>query len=94
MHPDGELPAACLIASLRYTMGGDVHDPQFTHLTDELNRKSAQFREIWARHDVRAQRGATLRLTHPHAGALKLNREQLSINGNTDIKLVIYYPGE
>jgi len=59
---------------------------------EELHRGSARFREIWARHDVRAQRGATLRLQHPQEGLLHLNREQLSINGTAGIRLVVYYP--
>lgn len=92
MHPDPELAAACLIAGLRHTMGSDVADPAFARLTDELHRESAQFRRIWARHDVRSQRGATLRLNHPQRGLLRLSREQLGINGTAGLKLVVYYP--
>jgi len=90
MHPDGDLAAACLIASLRHTIGSDVTDVRFTRLTDELHHKSERFRAIWARHDVRSQRGATLTLIHPLAGELRLNREQLGINATPHMKLVIY----
>ena len=92
MHPDGDLVAACLIASLRHNIGNDVADPRFTQLADELHDASARFREVWARHDVRAQRGATLRLIHPREGELHLNREQLSINATPGLKLVVYSP--
>lgn len=90
LHPDWELAAACLVAGLRHTMGSDLTDRRFAQLADELHRSSPRFREIWARHDVRAQRGATLNLTHPREGSLRLNREQLGINGTAALKLVIY----
>lgn len=90
MHPDESLTAACLIASLRHTIGNDVSDPRFAQLTDELHEKSALFREIWSHYDVRSQRGATLELIHPDAGEIRLNREQLAINATPQIKLVVY----
>lgn len=91
LHTDREASAACLAASLRYEMGGDIDDPRYTDLVDELNGSSPLFGRIWARHDVRAQRGAVLRLNHPQAGPLSLNREQLGINGAAGSKLVIYH---
>ncbi|MDN5546475.1 helix-turn-helix transcriptional regulator [Pseudoclavibacter helvolus] len=92
MHPDEDLTAACLIASLRHTIGNDVTDPRLAGLTDELHNKSERFREIWGRHEVRSQRGATLLLSHPSAGELRLNREQLAINATPHMKLVVYSP--
>lgn len=94
LHPDWERAAACLTAGLRSSAGSHGSDPRFLQLTDELSRTSHQFRQLWARHDVRAQRGATVRLTHPQAGSLTLNREQLGINGTGGIKLVILYSAD
>ncbi len=92
MHPDWELAAACLTAGLRHTMGRDTDDPRYFELTNELSQTSSAFRRLWARHDVRAQRGAAVRLTHPRDGTVTLNREQLSINETDHVKLVVYYP--
>ncbi|WP_428832927.1 hypothetical protein [Microbacterium flavum] len=89
---DSDLTAACLIASLRHTIGNDVTDPRLAGLTDELHNKSERFRHIWGRHEVRSQRGATLLLSHPSAGELRLNREQLAINATPHMKLVVYSP--
>lgn len=92
LHPDGDLAATCLIASLRHNTAGDLANSRFIALADELHRASSRFRQLWARNDVRAQRGATLRLMHPLAGPLRLVREQLTLNGTADVKLVVYYP--
>lgn len=92
MYPDADLAAACLIASLRHSIGNDLADPRFVELTDELHDASETFRRTWSRHDVRAQRGATLRLIHPVDGELHLNREQLAINATAGLKLVVYSP--
>lgn len=92
MHPDWESVASCLTAGLRYTAGSVAHDPAVAQLASELVRTSSDFRRLWARHDVRAQRGAALNLVHPQAGLLILNREQLSITGSDRLRLVIYSP--
>lgn len=93
LHPDWERAAACLTASLRHTAGRDTDDPRYVRLTSELGRTSPSFRRLWARHDVRAQRGAAVRLTHPRAGTVTLHREQLGLNGADRLTLVVYYPG-
>lgn len=92
MHPDAHLAAACLIASLRHTIGNEVADPQFIQLTDELHERSERFRSLWADHNVQSQRGARLTLLHPRSGSLLFNREQLTLNTTSQLKLVIYSP--
>ncbi|WP_312675853.1 helix-turn-helix transcriptional regulator [Microbacterium sp.] len=91
MHPDWEGVAACMTAGLRYAMGaGD--DARLHALAAELSGASATFRRIWARHDVRAQRGAVVRLTHAERGEQVFTREQLRLNGTDGLALVIYSP--
>lgn len=92
LHPDWDGVAACLTASLRHAMGNATDDPRFHQLTGELSRSSIRFQQIWARHDVRAQRGAVVRLKHPRLGEQTFNREQLQLNGTDRLSLVIYYP--
>ncbi len=90
-YPDWEAMTECFIANLRQAVGTDIDDPRFIELTGELSLASAQFRRLWARHEVRGQTGTPIRFNHPQVGALTLNRERLSIGGAEDLMLVIYH---
>ncbi|MFG2003666.1 helix-turn-helix transcriptional regulator [Spirillospora sp. NPDC048911] len=92
LHPDWKNVTECFIANLRQAAGNDVDDPRFVELTGELSLASPRFRQLWARHEVRGQRGTPLRLRHPQVGDLTLNRERLSIGGAEDLMLVVYHP--
>ncbi|MGW9557785.1 MmyB family transcriptional regulator [Nocardiopsis sp. NPDC055551] len=76
----------------RPVVGGDIDDPRFIELTGELSLASPRFRDLWARHEVRGQRGTKLRFDHPQVGELSLNRERLSIGGAETLQLVVYHP--
>ena len=91
MHPAWEGVAACMTAGLRYAMGaGD--DARLHALAAELSGASATFRRIWARHDVRAQRGGAARRARAERGEQIFTREQLHLNGTDGLALVIYSP--
>ena len=92
LHPDWEDVTECFIANLRQAVGTDVDDPRFIELTGELSLASPRFRQLWARHEVRGQRGTPLRLDHPQVREMTLNRERLAINGTKDLMLVVYHP--
>jgi transcriptional regulator with XRE-family HTH domain len=92
LHPDWENLTECFIANLRQAVGTDVDDPRFIELTGELSLASDRFRQLWARHEVRGQRGTPIRLSHPQVGELVLNRERLSIGGTDGLMLVVYHP--
>lgn len=92
LYPDWEKYSECLIANLRQAVGTDTDDPRFVDLVGELSLASPLFRRLWARHEVRGQRGATMRLEHPQVGELVLNRERLSVGGAENLKLVIFHP--
>ncbi|MFD0523519.1 MmyB family transcriptional regulator [Paractinoplanes durhamensis] len=91
-YPDWEAITECYIASLRQAVGTDVHDPRLIELTGELSLASAQFRRLWARHEVRKQTGTLIRFQHPQVGELVLNRERMSIGGADGLMLVVYHP--
>ncbi|ADB34244.1 transcriptional regulator, XRE family [Kribbella flavida DSM 17836] len=92
LHPDWENVTECFVANLRLAVGNDIDDPRFVELTEELSLASPRFRELWARHEVRGQRGTPLRINHPQVGELTLNRERLSIDGADGLNLVVYHP--
>jgi transcriptional regulator with XRE-family HTH domain len=90
-HPDWQDLTECLVANLRQSVGNDLDDPRFVELTRELSLASPLFRRLWARHEVRGQRGGPIRIHHPQVGELTLNRERLAINGTDGLMLVVYH---
>jgi transcriptional regulator with XRE-family HTH domain len=92
LHPEWEAVTECFIANLRQSVGSDIDDPRFIELTGELSLASPRFRQLWARHEVRGQRGTPIRINHPQVGEMTLNRERLAISGAEGLMLVVYHP--
>jgi transcriptional regulator with XRE-family HTH domain len=92
LHLEWEQVTECFVANLRQAVGTDVDDPRFIELTGELSLASPRFRQLWARHEVRGQRGTPILFDHPRVGQLTLNRERLAIDGADDLNLVVYHP--
>jgi transcriptional regulator with XRE-family HTH domain len=92
LFPDWEAATTGLVAGFRQSVGTDTDDPRFIELVGELSLASPRFRQLWARHDVRAREGAPTRFDHPQVGELRLNREKLLIGGTEGIMLAIYHP--
>jgi transcriptional regulator with XRE-family HTH domain len=92
LHLEWEAVTECFVANLRQAVGTDVDDPRFIELTGELCLGSPRFQQLWARHEVRGQRGTPIRFDHPQVGEMTLNRERLAINGADDLMLVVYHP--
>ncbi|RAG86877.1 transcriptional regulator [Streptacidiphilus pinicola] len=91
--PDWEQAARGLVAGFRASVGSDVDDPRIAQLVGELSLASDAFRRIWARHDVTALAGGTMRLVHPRVGLLELRREKLPL-AETDGQILAIYHAE
>jgi transcriptional regulator with XRE-family HTH domain len=87
-HRDWTAATAGFIAAFRESVGDDVDDPRFVQLVGELSLASGRFRELWARHDVRALEGGTSTVVHPLVGELTVHRDKLPVDG---LLLVVYY---
>ncbi len=92
LYPNWEAVTANVVAGFRQSVGTDTDDPRFIELVGELSLASPRFRQLWARHDVRARRGAAMHVDHPQVGELRLNREKLNISGTEGQMLAIYHP--
>jgi len=92
LQPEWEDLTECFVANLRQAVGNDVDDPRFIELTGQLTLASPRFRQLWARHEVRSQRGTLIRFNHPEVGEMVLNRERLSLGGTEGIMLVVFHP--
>jgi transcriptional regulator with XRE-family HTH domain len=91
VYPDLEAIAADTVAALRAAVGPDLDDPALTDLVGELSLKSAEFRRLWARHDVRDKTHGTKRIMHPQVGELELYYECFAVNGSDGQMLVAYH---
>jgi hypothetical protein len=92
MFTDWELAARSLIAGFRQSIGTDTQDQRVVELVGELSVASPRFRELWARHDVRALQSGTLTISHPQVGELTLHQEKLLVPEAGTMRLVILHP--
>ncbi|WJG15717.1 hypothetical protein PWF70_10635 [Gordonia sp. Swx-4] len=92
LYPDWQHSTKCLIGNLRRAIGTDVDDPRFVELVGELSLASPWFRELWARHDVKAQFGAPMQFDHPTVGEMTLYRERMSVDSTPGLELVVFHP--
>jgi transcriptional regulator with XRE-family HTH domain len=93
LYPDWSRVIVTMVASFRASIGTDTDDPRVIQLVGELSLASAEFRQVWARHDVRALAGGTADMRHPELGPLTLRREKLPI-GDTNGQLLVMYLAE
>ncbi|ARX82379.1 MULTISPECIES: helix-turn-helix domain-containing protein [Streptomyces] len=89
-YPDWDRVAVNTVAALREGAGADLNDPELTALVGELSLKSAAFRELWARHDIRRKTRDTKRFHHPVVGDLTLTYESFTVNSEPGRQLVVY----
>jgi transcriptional regulator with XRE-family HTH domain len=91
VYADWPAVAADTVASLRATAGGDLDDPRLTELVGELSLKSEEFRQLWARHDIRTKTSGLKRYVHPMVGELTLSYESFAVNGAPGQTLLVYH---
>ncbi|MEV6864504.1 helix-turn-helix transcriptional regulator [Streptosporangium subroseum] len=77
-YRDWEHIARAQVAYLRSVAGADLNDPDLIELVGELSSQSADFRRIWARHDVGIPSKNRL-LRHHAIGELDLTCEAFSV---------------
>ncbi|MFE9841552.1 helix-turn-helix transcriptional regulator [Streptomyces goshikiensis] len=89
-HQDWDRAAEACVATLRRAAGIDPDDRRLTELVGELSVKSAGFRTLWARHEVRGKTREAKLLHHPEVGDLELHYETFTVNGAPTQQLVVY----
>jgi transcriptional regulator with XRE-family HTH domain len=92
-YPDRDEVAAEAVAALRAAAAGHADDAGLASLVGEMSLKSAQFRRLWARHEVRAKTSGVKRLLSPTAGLLTLQWESLSV-ASAPGQIVVVYSAE
>jgi transcriptional regulator with XRE-family HTH domain len=79
VHPpeEHEHHSRQLVADLRAAAGRRAGDPTVTRLVDRLLAASADFRRLWAEHEVRVRRVDRKTLVHPNVGRIVMDCETL-----------------
>lgn len=77
---------------LRAEAGRDPLDPGPTALIDEMLEVSADFRAVWARHDVRLPAAGLHRFHHPDVGTLDLVFESATLRADPGLTLLLATP--
>ncbi|MFE0511099.1 helix-turn-helix domain-containing protein [Streptomyces sp. NPDC058964] len=98
LHPDyrdlfvdWEQKAIDIVCALRMDAGCYPDDPRLSALVGELSVKSADFRRLWATHDVKEKSHGVKRLHHPLVGELSLHFESFRMPDDSDQSLVTYH---
>src|SRR5687768_11246669 len=87
---DWDRTARDIVASLRSAAGRNPYDRDLSDLVGELSTRSEEFRQHWARHDVRFHISGIKRFHHTRVGDLELNYERLEVVFDTDLTIFTY----
>jgi len=71
-HVDWNAAAADAVANFRARIGVGRDTPELTELIGELSLNCQEFRELWARHDVRTTTAGAKSFRHPELGVIRL----------------------
>jgi transcriptional regulator with XRE-family HTH domain len=89
LYRDWEDVAAAAVARLRVLVGPRVDDPGLDDIVEDLSARSAEFRRLWGRHDIRVSAPRLQTLNHPLVGTLELQPERLAVAAADGQMLVV-----
>lgn len=89
---DWEQVARQAVSTLRADSSASVDDAHLRQLTDELSRRSPQFRDMWVRHEATTFTTGQLRFNNPFVGPISVNFESFPVAGIPGQSLGIAFP--
>jgi transcriptional regulator with XRE-family HTH domain len=92
--PDWDAAASRMVAQFRVAMAEHVAEPAWKALVARLQCSSAEFGEVWARHDVQETENRIKIFRHPTAGLLKLDYTYLWLGRRLGTRIVTYTPAD
>jgi MmyB-like transcription regulator ligand binding domain len=87
-----EEDAANVLAQFRAAMADHVGEPGWRDLVAELTELSADFRRLWARHDVTGPAPRVKQLQHPTAGTLWFETATLLLADRPGARMTVHTP--
>jgi transcriptional regulator with XRE-family HTH domain len=88
--PDWERQALDYIGMMRAAVAADPTHPRATAIVGELSIRSAEFRRLWARHDVREQVSGTKTFRVPEVGDIDLDWDTYPLPGNPGPVMLVF----
>jgi len=76
---DWDRIARDIVATLRSAAGRNPYERELSDLVGELSTRSDEFRQFWAKHDVRFHISGVKHFHHSQVGDLELNYERLEL---------------
>lgn len=95
IHPpeEGEYHARRMVADLRAAAGRRSGDAEVAGLVDRLQAASADFRRLWAEHEVAVRRADRKTFVHPRVGPVLMDCETL-VTPDQRQQLVVLTPAD
>lgn len=90
LYADWPARARAIVGFLRLDAGHRPADPSTAALIEELSADSAEFRELWAEHQVKDKRYGRYLYRHPLVGELELAYETLRLPDDPGLALVMH----
>ncbi|WP_043627060.1 helix-turn-helix domain-containing protein [Nonomuraea candida] len=90
LYPDWPAKARDTVANLRKDAGRYPDDPELATLIGDLSLHSADFRRLWADHNVHGKTRGRKRFAHPRLGELALDYIAMTAPDDPDLTLMIY----
>lgn len=81
-----------IVAKMRTAMAEYVGDPGWTALAELMREGSAEFRDLWARHEVAPMDTCYKRYQHPQAGPLNVEANHLWLSDQRNVRLTVQTP--
>ncbi|WP_432957717.1 helix-turn-helix transcriptional regulator [Micromonospora haikouensis] len=88
--PDWERQALDYIGMMRVAVAADPTHPRATAVVGELSIRSAEFRRLWARHDVRESVSGTKTFRVPEVGDIVLDWDTYPLPGSPGPVLLVF----
>jgi transcriptional regulator with XRE-family HTH domain len=90
---DRDSQSRSLVADLRATAGRRTGDPVVAGLVERLQAASAEFRRLWAEHEVAVRRANRKTVVHPRVGRIRVDCETL-VTPDQGQQLVVLTPAD
>ncbi|MGW2093683.1 helix-turn-helix transcriptional regulator [Promicromonospora sukumoe] len=89
---DWEATALDYIGMLRTAVAADPDHPRAVALVGELSIRSAEFRRLWARHDVRESVHGAKVIHHPRVGDIAMEWDAYPLPGSPGPVMIVFTP--
>ncbi|WBU38800.1 helix-turn-helix transcriptional regulator [Homoserinibacter sp. YIM 151385] len=88
-YPSCEAMARDYVGMLRTAISRDPEHPRAITVVGALSVRSAEFRKIWARHDVRDRINGGKTLRHPRIGEIDIERDAYPVPRTADASMIV-----